>query len=92
MLKVGLVILAIILIVALIKYFMTKSEFYSRVLKRALIWGALGLTTLLIQPEKWLEIKYSDHPDYVSAVKNLREHPDDPEALEKLKEEQRKLN
>jgi NADH:ubiquinone oxidoreductase subunit 6 (subunit J) len=91
-LTIGLIGILVSFIVGVIKHSKTKSEYYTRILKRITIIGGLGLILLILPKETWLEIKYRNQPDYVDAVKKAMADPDNEELWEKVDEEQEKMN
>lgn len=88
---IGLFGISIVSIVSLIKIAKDKTGFYKKILIRALIFGAL-ITSLIATPTKtWLTWRYSNHPDYVNAVMEAKEHPENPELWKKVDEERKKM-
>ncbi len=87
----GLVGLVIVTIIGVIKYSKSKSDYYTRILKRVAIFGGLGLITFLTPRTSWVEFKYRNYPDYVNAVKNSIADPDNKELQDKADEERQKM-
>jgi len=77
LLKTGLIYTGLILLIAIFFYFRNKSNNYIRVFKRIVIYGGLGLVLYLIPTTTFLDIKYSNNPNY-------SEHPDFTEHYEKI--------
>ena len=75
-LRFGLFGLLIGLIVGLIKYQRTKSDYYTKIFKRIAIYGGLGLILMILPRETWSEIRNRNHPEYIEAVKKAWAHPE----------------
>lgn len=73
----GLISTLIILILVLIKYFKTKSNFYKQLLIRILIIGGIGLITNLVSDLTIIKIQYRNHPDYIKAYELYKSNPQD---------------
>lgn len=80
------------LIVGLIKFQKTKSDFYTKIFKRIAIYGGLGLILMALPRETWLEIRNRNHPEYIEAVKRAWADPDNQELWDKVDEEREKMN
>lgn len=91
-LGIGLVGLLIVTIIGLIKYSKNKSDYYTRIFKRTAVFGGLGLILMLIPKASWIELKYRNHPDYVKALKNAMDNPDNKELWDKVEEERKRMN
>jgi hypothetical protein len=90
-LRVGLFLLLIALTIGVVKYARNKSAYYSQIFRRIGIYGALGLTFLLLPRHTWLEIKYANYPAYVEAVKRAMAEPNNPELSNKADQERIKM-
>jgi len=88
----GLFGLLIGLVVGLIKYKRTKSDYYTRIFKRIAIYGGLGLILMILPRETWLEIRNRNHPEYIEAVKKAWADPENQELWDKVDEERQKMN
>jgi hypothetical protein len=88
----GLLGLHISLIVSLIKYQKSKSDYYIKIFKRIAIYGLIGLFLMILPRETWLEFRNRDYPEYIEAVKASWEDPDNKELWDKANEEERKMN
>ncbi len=89
----GIVILSLILVISVIKYFTSKAAFYIVTIKRAVIYLCFAVLTLTLPKFTLLEFKYRNHPDYIEAFKNvINDGTDNKELREKLKEERRKID
>jgi TonB family protein len=75
-LRFGLFGLLIGLIVGLIKYQKTKSDYYTKIFKRIAIYGGLGLILMILPRETWLEIRNRNHPEYMLGLDNEEEIED----------------
>ena len=80
----GLVTIPIILVIVLIKYSKSKSEYYIRIIKRIAIIGGIGLILLLTPGRSIRKFEYRNHPDYINAYENYMENPGDKELEEKM--------
>ncbi len=88
----GLFGLLIGLIVGLIKYQKTKSDYYTKIFKRIAIYGGLGLILMILPRETWLEIRNRNHPEYIEAVKKAWADPENQKLWDKVDEEREKMN
>jgi|GEM_PF-313366 hypothetical protein len=86
-LSIGLISLAVVTLVGLIKYIKTRSAFYIGIFKRVAIFGVLGLTFLYTPKTVIIDFKYRNHPAYLNALKLAMENPDNKELWEKADEE-----
>lgn len=90
-LLIGVLGLVIVTIVGLIKCSKNKSEYYTRIFKRAAIFGGLGLILIITPKTSWIDFKYRNYPDYATAVKNSIADPDNAELHDKVEEEWQKM-
>lgn len=90
-LLVGLLGLVVVLIVGLIKCSKNKSEYYTRIFKRAAIFGGLGLILILTPRTSWIDFRYRNYPDYATALKNSIADPNNDELHNKVEEEWQKM-
>ncbi|GAO27842.1 hypothetical protein [Geofilum rubicundum] len=91
----GLVGLSIVTTIGIIKYSKNKSDYYTRILKRTVILGGLGLILMFMPKTTWIEIKYRNQPEYVEALKNAMADPENKELwdiVERERERQRKYS
>lgn len=88
----GLVVLSAILVISVIMYLKTSSVYYTRILKRIAIYGALGVVLLLLPKYTILEFKYRNYPGYVEAVKKAQGSPGNPGLWQKVDEERQKIH
>lgn len=88
----GLVGLLIVTIIGLIKYSRNKSNYYTRIFKRAAIFGGLGLILMLTPKTSWIELKYRNHPEYIDALKKAMADPDNKELWDNVETERQKMN
>jgi hypothetical protein len=87
----GLVGLLIVTIIGLFRYSKNKSKYYTRIFKRVVIIGALGLIFFLTPKTTWVELKYRNHADYVKAYKEAVANPDKKALWDKVDEERKKI-
>jgi hypothetical protein len=88
----GLFGLLIVTIVGLIKYSKNKSGYYTKIFKRAAIFGGLGLLLMLAPKTNWIELKYRNHPEYVDALKKAMAAPDKKELWNNVEIERQKMD
>ncbi len=88
----GIVGLTIALIVGLVKYSKSKSEYYTNIFKRITLIGSIGLILLILPSGLWQDLKYRDYPALLEAMKEARAHPENPDLWEKVQEERDKMN
>ena len=88
-LSAGLLITCIVLIVALIKYSKTKSEYYTPIFLRIAIIGGLGLTLFILPKFAFTKFQFRNHPAYIKA---FEDSVNDPQNEELRKIEQLEYN
>ena len=76
--------LSIILLIAIAKYEKTKSLLYTRVIKRIIIIGGLGLFLYFLPSNTLVDIKYRNFPEYAEALKNTLNYPSGITTAEKI--------
>lgn len=81
----------IIMIVSLIRYSRDQSSYYTFILKRLGIFGALALFFYLLPSEKWIAFRYKEYPNYVEAYKKAAANPHDLILRDKAEEERKKM-
>jgi hypothetical protein len=79
----GLICTLIVLIIALIKFYKNKSEFYSRIFKRIAIIGGFGLILAITPDITIAKIQFRNHPDYINALENYNNNPQSQELWQK---------
>lgn len=75
----GLLITFAVLIVALIKYSKTKSEYYTPLFLRIGIIGGLGLILLILPQFAFTKFQFRNHPAYIKAFEDSVNDPQDEE-------------
>jgi hypothetical protein len=88
----GLAALSIVTGIGLVKYAKSKSPYYTRIFKRAAVFGGLGLILLIAPKTSWVEFKYRNHPAYVDALKKAMADPDNEALWENVEAERQKMN
>jgi len=73
-----------IAIIALVKFFRSKSDFYKPILLRITIIGALGLPLCFVSDLEIVKFEYRNYPDYVKAYEIYLEDPQNEEANKQL--------
>jgi hypothetical protein len=91
MLMMGLATTAVVFVVVLIKYLESNADFYRGIGARLLIYGLLALALFTFPRDKWVAIKFRNHPEYVNAVKAAYADPDNLVLRAKEKEETDKM-
>jgi hypothetical protein len=87
----GIVLMAIALVIAVVRYGMTRSDFYLPVFKRMLVIGGIGLFFLLMPANTWLRIQYRNYPEYIEAMEALWKDPENVQLQENLSKEYEKI-
>lgn len=73
----GLITSLIILIVALVKYYVSKEEIYTRIMKRLIILGGVGIFFLTVSDYSIIKIQFRNHPKYIKAYELYLTNPKD---------------
>ncbi len=87
----GAVGLTIILLVAIIKYTKSKSNYYANILKRVVPYLAIAIVLFLLPRYAILQYKYRGHDDYIEAIKAADKDPNNKALEQKIKEEKDKM-
>lgn len=91
-LLIGLVNIGLILVIATIFYFRNKADYYKKIFKRIVIYGALGLVLYLTPTTTFLNLhyannhEYTEHPDFEEHYKKMLAEPDNLELREQLEQ------
>ena len=91
MLMVGLAMGTVLIVFYEFRYFQTKSNVYSKILIRLVVFAVVGLCLFPISNTQILKLKYRNYPNYINAVREYEANPDNSEKLQKLHEERNKL-
>ncbi len=83
--------IAIVMIIALIRFYTGKDQYYKRILKRIVVVGFFNVILLSIPNKTWLNWNYPNNPDYVNAVLNAEKDSKNVELREKVEEEWKKM-
>ncbi len=83
--------LSIITLISIIKIPKTKDKYYSKILKRVVIFGTLSLFLFLLPKETWLNWKHPNNPEYVKAIIDYEANPKNQELQKKRNEERDKM-
>lgn len=86
----GLIASAIVFLIAGIRFFQTKKDFYKRIVLRFLLVGGLGLLILNTNEMTVIKIQYRNYPGYIEAYENYLKDPDNKELWFKLETERYK--
>ena len=87
----GIVTLSLVSIISLIKMKKSTDNYYSNIVKRTIIIGAISIFMLAIPTKTWLECKYPNNPKYVKAVLEARSEPGNQELWNKVDKEREKM-
>jgi len=87
----GLLGLGIVMLISLIKIKKSTDNYYSNILKRVVIIGALGVFLFAIPTKTLLNWKYPNNPEYVNAILEAQENPGNQDLRKKVKEEREKM-
>ncbi|HRZ42067.1 MAG TPA: hypothetical protein P5228_05120 [Bacteroidales bacterium] len=79
----GLVTTLIILIIALIKYLKSKSDYYKLIFSRIAIIGGFGLILAILPESTITKIQFRNHPDYIKAYEDYLKNPQNEELRKK---------
>lgn len=90
-LMISIVGLGAVLIVSLFKIRKNTDGYYVNLLKRVLLFGAISLALLSIPAKAWLDWRYPNNPEFVNAVLEAREHPENQKLWEKVDDERQKM-
>ncbi|NOX46290.1 MAG: hypothetical protein GXO89_04855 [Chlorobi bacterium] len=89
-LMIGLVTTLIVSIIALIKFFKSKDNYYKQILKRTAIIGGLGLLLTAVPDLTLQKIQYRNHPEYIKAYEEYLSNQENKELKQKLELEYKK--
>ena len=87
----AIVTLSILAIISLIKMKKSEDNYYSNILKRIAIFGAICIFLFSIPTKTWMEWKYPNNPEYVKAVLDAKSDPENQELWDKVDEEREKM-
>jgi hypothetical protein len=79
------------LTLATVQYRKSKSSFYRAVFNRIVIFGSIGLFSMMLPKDFWLEVKNRNYPNYIEAVKNAQAEPDNQALWDKVEKEREKM-
>jgi uncharacterized membrane protein len=82
---VGLITTFIILIIGLIRYLKSKSNYYLYMFKRIGIISVLGIVFLIVSDLALVKLQFRNHPGYVKAYQEYKANPRTEESEAKLK-------
>ena len=91
MLSNGIIFLAIITIIGIIKFSKNKSAFYIGVFKRTIIIGIIATILFLIPTKALVNFRYRNNPAYAKIFLDALQHPENIEYQKKLQEEREKM-
>ena len=90
-LGIGLLALIIVAIISLVKNRKSTDAYYPNILKRVISF-AIVCTFLIVVPHKmWLTMKYPGYPEFVNAILEAEEDPDNQALWDKVAEEEDKM-
>ena len=82
----GLILLALIFIIAFVSFTRSRDEFYIPLFKRMAVIGGLGLFLLLFPTNALIDIYYRDNPEYTEVMKEYMADPGNEELAKQLDE------
>ena len=87
----GIVTLSIVAIISLTKMKKSADNYYSNILKRIVIFGAICIFLFAIPTETWLSWKFPNNPEYVQAVLEAQADANNQELWDKVDAEREKM-
>jgi hypothetical protein len=81
---IGLISTSIVLVIALIKFLKSKSNYYTRIFKRIAIIGGFGLILFVVPELSIIKLQYKNHPLYIKAYEEYLKSPQSLEAKDNL--------
>ena len=90
-LSIGLIALALVTTIALVKYLKKPSSYYTRIFRRVAIFGGLGIALAFVSSSDFLRFKYRNYPSYAEARVKAGEDPGNKELWENVKAEREKI-
>ena len=87
----GIGFLACMIMAIVVKKEKDQDSLLKRMFNRLVFFGGLCLFLLVLPTEIWLNWKYPENPEYVQAVLEARENPDNQALWDKVDEERKKL-
>ena len=92
LLTVGLFSTLVLMAVNAVRFKKSGKEIFKGLLIRCSVGFFVGSLAYMIPNDVLLQHYFGDNPSYMEAYKNWEANPNDPGAIEKLEEEQLKLN
>lgn len=81
-------------VVVTVSFFKIKkdtTQYYSKILKRILFFWIIGTFLLFVPRNTWLEWSYPNNPDYIKAIIEAENNPNNQELQLKLQQERQKM-
>lgn len=91
-LRVGLSGLVLMVLIGAVGYARSKAAYYTNIAWRIAVYGALGLTMLLLPTDELIEIRYRKHPEYADALKKAIAAPGNEDLWQKAEAERQRMN
>ena len=91
-LNIGLIVTALLFIIAVFFYLRNKTEYYIRIFKRIAIIGGLGFILTLTPSSTLVDIYFRDNPEYAELLKKVLVDPDNQEVREQLEQSRQKFH
>lgn len=76
-LEYGLILTSIVLVISIVKFFKTRSNFYVMIFKRIAVIGILGLILFFTPALTIVKFQFRNHPDYIKAYEQYGINPKD---------------
>lgn len=89
-LGIGIVFTSIVLVIATVKFFKTRSNYYVLIFKRIAVIGILGLVLFLTPALAIVKFQFRNHPDYIKVYEQYNNNPQDEMLRHKVGIEYRK--
>ena len=80
----GLIVTLIVFVIALIRFFKSKNNYYKFIFKRIVIIGGFGLLLILLPELTIVKIQFRNHPNYIKTYEEYLKDPQNDELQEKL--------
>jgi hypothetical protein len=80
----GLVLTSIILVIAIVKFFKARSNYYILIFKRIAVIGIIGLILYFTPALTIVKFQFRNHPDYIKVYEQYANNPKDEMLRQKL--------
>lgn len=87
----GLVTIVPVFIISVIAFINGPRKFFSKIVKRVIVYSGLAMLLAFMPKYLFLDIKYREYPEFAAALKAYNEDPDNAELNKKKDEELEKM-